>query len=210
MAASTASASLITSAPPPAAPGSRSAASPARDPNAATFEPLALKIQASGADAVFLGGLVSANGGKLIQTLRRFAGPQLAFLASDGFTPFDAVVRSAGRAAEGMTISVPGAPPSRLPAAGKDFASRLQKAIGGQPRPYTLLAAQAAELLLQAIAQSDGSRASVVAHLVPAQVRGGLLGNFTIDKNGDISLRTFSIYRIAGGKAHLFTVISPA
>jgi len=53
--------------------------------------------------------------------------------------------------------------------------------------PYTAYAAQAAEVLLSAIENSDGTRASVAKNLFGMQVTDGILGTFTIDDNGDIS-----------------------
>ena len=86
----------------------------------------------------------------------------------------------------------------QLPQAGRAF----MRAFGGPQRglsdhvfvPY---AAQAAEALLQAIAGSDGSRTSVIQQLRRITVRGGILGDFGFDSNGDISVSPIPVYRIA-------------
>ena len=54
-----------------------------------------------GADAVFLGGLVCENGGKLIKDLRSVLGNDVTLMSPDGFTPISAVVDGAGDASEG-------------------------------------------------------------------------------------------------------------
>src|SRR5919202_203866 len=88
---------------------------------ASSYTGLATKIKASGADAVFLGGLVCENGGKLIKDLRSVLGNNATLLAPDGFTPISEVVEGAGKAAEGMYVSVAGEPNEKLGSVGKKF-----------------------------------------------------------------------------------------
>ena len=59
-----------------------------------------------------------------------------------------------------------------------------------------LEAAQAAELVVQAIARSDGTRASVLRELKASHVRDGLLGSFRFDSNGDLTPAAVAIMRI--------------
>ncbi len=54
-------------------------------------------------------------------------------------------------------------------------------------------------MLLDAIARSDGSRASVVDELFRTKVRGGLLGSFGFDRNGDITESPVTILRVRTG-----------
>jgi ABC-type branched-subunit amino acid transport system substrate-binding protein len=61
-----------------------------------------------------------------------------------------------------------------------------------------LEAAQAAELVVRAIARSDGTRASVLEELQASRVRNGLLGSFRFDRNGDVTPATVPIVRITG------------
>ena len=61
--------------------------------------------------------------------------------------------------------------------------------------PSTVYAAQAAEILLDAIARSDGTRTSVISELFRTKVDNGLIGNFTFDENGDISESPITILR---------------
>lgn len=64
---------------------------------------------------------------------------------------------------------------------------------------FAIYAAQAAEVLLDAVASSDGSRPSVVEQLFATKVDDGILGSFVFDANGDISLNPVSIYRVEEG-----------
>ena len=63
----------------------------------------------------------------------------------------------------GPYLFVAGVPVERLGGPGRDFVRRFEESIGRSPHPYAVYAAQAAELLLDAVAHSDGSRAAVTA-----------------------------------------------
>ena len=69
--------------------------------------------------------------------------------------------------------------------------------------------ARAAEVLLDAIARSDGTRASVTAELFKTKIVNGILGSFSFDRNGDTTSGAVTIYRIVRGKPTVFKVIRP-
>lgn len=179
------------------------------DPKASSYEALANKIKAKGADGVFLGGLICENGGKLVKDLRAGLGSSVKIMAPDGFTPISAVVQGAGGAAENMTVSVAGLPNSSLKGAGKAFLAAFAKVVHKQADPYSVYAAQAAEVMYQAIAKSDGTRASVASNLFKTNVKNGILGTFRIDANGDTTSNPVTIYAIKGGKSTTYKVITP-
>jgi ABC-type branched-subunit amino acid transport system substrate-binding protein len=60
---------------------------------------------------------------------------------------------------------------------------------------YAAYAGQATEVLLDAIARSDGSRASVVKQLFSLRVRRGILGDFRFTPTGDITQQPITILR---------------
>jgi ABC-type branched-subunit amino acid transport system substrate-binding protein len=64
--------------------------------------------------------------------------------------------------------------------------------------------------MLDAIARSNGTRDSVRASLLATKVSNGLLGTFSIDRNGDTNAGTVTIYRIAGGNPKVARVLTPA
>jgi ABC-type branched-subunit amino acid transport system substrate-binding protein len=61
-----------------------------------------------------------------------------------------------------------------------------------------LESAQATELVLRAIARSDGTRQSVLAKLKASRVKNGILGSFRFDRNGDLTPAKMPIIRITG------------
>ncbi len=182
------------------------------DAKATSYEALALKIAKSGAQGVFLGGLICENGGKLIKDLRANA-PKVKILAPDGFTPISADVQTSGGKAEGMTVSVAGLPVSQLPPAGKAFgkqfcASAGAGCSGGEPDPYSVYAAAAAQVMVAAIAASDGTRASVADQLFKVSVP-TVLGTVKFNANGDVTSNPVTIYKVKGGKSTTYKVIVP-
>jgi branched-chain amino acid transport system substrate-binding protein len=180
------------------------------DKNASSYDAVATKIKQSGADAVFLGGIICNNGGKLIKDLRAGLGPNVTLFAPDGFTPIDAAtIKTGGTATEGMFITQPGIPSDQLSGAGKTFVTDFTKANGKEPDPYTNYAAQATDVLLTAIDEAKGERANVAEHLFGQDVKDGILGNFKIDENGDTTLGTVSVWQVKGQKGVFLKTITP-
>ena len=71
-----------------------------------------------------------------------------------------------GNTANGAYISYPGIPVKALKGAGAKFVAGFTKVNGGKlPDPYTAYAAQSAQVLLGAIAKSNGSRSDVSSKL---------------------------------------------
>jgi len=178
------------------------------DPKASSYEALADKIKGKGANGVFLGGIVCNNGAKLIKDMRAGLGAGAKIIGPDGFTPFSAVA-AAGPSAEGMLISVAGLPNEALGAGGKKFIKDFVKYQGRKPDPYAVYAAQTAVVLLDAIAKSNGTRSQVAANFFKTKITGGILGSFTIDKNGDTSIKGITIYKMTKGDGKTYATLYP-
>ena len=178
------------------------------DGKASSYEALAVKIKASGAQGVFLGGLICENGGKLIKDIVAGA-PGVKVLAPDGFTPISAVAQQAGSAAEGTYVSVAGLPNTALKGAGAAFIKNFTKADKRAPDPYSVYAAQAAEVMVGAIARSNGTRADIAKQLFKLKLPNSILGTVSFNANGDVTADPVTIYRIKGGKSTTFKVIVP-
>ena len=76
----------------------------------------------------------------------------------------------------------------------------------GSPEPTAIFGYEAMSLLLSAIerATDDGTRAAVRsqvrAALFDTRDRRSVLGTYSIDRNGDTTLRRYGVYGIAGGQ----------
>ncbi len=178
------------------------------DKKASSYESLASRISSSGADAVFLGGIVCNNGGKLIKDIKAGA-PNVQLLGPDGWTPISATIEGAGAAANSMYITQPGVPVDQLKGAGKEFVDGFTEAEGKAPNPYTAYAAQAAQVLLAAIEKGGTDRAAVSSALFETDVTDGIIGTFQIDENGDTTLGLVSVYQIKNGEETYVKSVTP-
>jgi branched-chain amino acid transport system substrate-binding protein len=102
-----------------------------------TYAPFAALVAEAHADVVYVSAAFDAAGnlGTLLADLRA-AAPGVRIVAPDGFSDFGLLRKVAGLAAEGMLISVPGAPNGRLSVTGKDFLAAFGKVVGERPQAY--------------------------------------------------------------------------
>jgi branched-chain amino acid transport system substrate-binding protein len=163
------------------------------DAKASSYEALGTAIKASGAQAVFLGGIACNNGAKLMQDIKA-ADPGVVLQMPDGFSDPNAN----GAVANGAFISVAGQPPSNLKGVGAAFVKSFGKQIGTTPNPYAAYGAQAMDVALNAIARGGGQRAATTKAVFGMTVTNGILGTFTINSAGDTNLTPITIYKQSG------------
>ena len=165
-----------------------------------TYAELASSVAAARPDVVYVVGLTQLNANTLIENLRAVLPAGVELIGPDSFAADD-IAQELGRAGEGMFVTVSGIPHDRLPPAGRRFVREfgrpadIEHGALGAPE-----AAQSAEVLLDAIARSDGTRASVVEELFATKVENGILGSFSFDRFGDIDPAPVGIYRFRGGR----------
>lgn len=159
------------------------------DSKATSYEAIGNRIKATNADSVYLGGIVCNNGAKLLKDLRAVLGSGPVFVGPDGWTPYSATL-AAGSAAQNMYVSYAGLPLEKLGPSGKKFIKAFSKYLhlkkGELPPPYAVYQAQGAQVMLEAIKRSNGTRAAVTSQLFKTRVVKGIMGTFHFDKNGDI------------------------
>jgi branched-chain amino acid transport system substrate-binding protein len=159
------------------------------DPKAASYESLFKKIQGSGADAVFLGGLIDENGAQVIKDKVAVLGDneKVKLFAPDGFTT-QQTIDEAKEAAAGMYMSVVGQPIDAFTGSAKEFADKFAADyLNGKPiDPYAIYGAAAADVVLTAIEQSDGTRGDIIAKMFAYKNDDSLLGAISFNEEGDI------------------------
>jgi branched-chain amino acid transport system substrate-binding protein len=159
------------------------------DPKASSYEAQMNQIKGTGAEAVFLGGLIDENGAQVIKDKVAVLGPNdgpVKLLTPDGFTQ-QSTIDETGPAARGMYMSIAGVPIDAFTGETKAYADALVAGplAGKSLDPYAIYGAQAAQIILDAIENSDGTRADVIAKMFETEVTDGLLGSFTFNENGD-------------------------
>ena len=177
------------------------------DPMADDYRPLVARIRATRPDTVFIAGIGGAP--ELVADLADGLGREVQLMAGDALEP-GSIVEAAGAGAEGLVISIAVLPNGDLPPAGRAFADEFAKRFSQRPCCFSIHDAQGTEMLLDAIARSGGDRARVAEAVMTAKVSGGLVGDFSIDRNGDTTLNRMGMYRIRAGRLRFETAITPA
>jgi branched-chain amino acid transport system substrate-binding protein len=182
------------------------------DANQPDYQSLFQAVAAKNPQAVFLGGLISLHGGQLIKDKVKVLGTndKVLLLGPDGFND-SATVTDAGAAAEGMYVTIGGQDPNALTnATGKAFVAAYKKTYKvDHLEAYTAYGAQAFLVLANAIAKSDGTRASITKGLYNVSFPKGVIGSFKIDSTGDPTLGGVTVDQYVGGQQKIITVINP-
>ena len=162
------------------------------------------KIKPSGADGVFLGGLICENGGKLIKDLR--AGARRERQDHRARRLHADLGRRRGRrapTAEGMNVCVAGLPNEQLKGSRQDVRRRLQRRrSAARRRTRTRSTPRRRPRCCSTRSSSPTARArrSPRSCSRPTSTN-GILGTFKIDENGDTTSNPVTIYKIKGGKS---------
>ena len=165
------------------------------DGEAAGYAALADRVARSGADGVLVGGDLYPGGGRLLKGLRARLGASVPIMAGEWFMPIPDLLDVAGSAARGLYVSTPFLPMDALRPNLSE--ARVARDLGDAANAESVThAVLAAEVVLQAIARSDGSRASVLRELRATRVAGGALGAFGFDRYGDITPASVAILRV--------------
>jgi len=118
-------------------------------------------------------------------------------LAPDGFTPFTEVDKAGTAATTGMFITVAGASADALAAEGgkgAEFVNAYKEKYGvTRVEPYTAYAAQAAQVLIDAIAAAGDDRQAVIDNILGSDID-GILGQFSINDEGDVNSGAITVY----------------
>jgi branched-chain amino acid transport system substrate-binding protein len=180
----------------------------AKQPN---YTALFQKIKGLGADCVYLGGIFDNNGGQLIKDKVAVLGDNTAvkLMGPDGFTGYPELNKLPE--GQGMYLSFPGLTNQDLRAQGGSAAKLLdayKAKYGSDPASsYALYGVAAVQVILEAIAKSDGTRASVNNQVfsgsgidIPADVS-AIGKEIKIDPaTGDVNVKDMTIEVIKGNE----------
>ena len=191
----------------------------AYDPKSPNFQATFTKIKNTNPDAVFIGGLIDENSGQLINDKVAVLGDnkKVLLMLPDGFTTDAVFQRSEGGTpnANGAFFTVAGVGIDKYKGAALKFIDGFKSELNGKPvDPYAILGAQAGQVLLDAIERSDGSRSSVIEEVFKTKIKDGLIGDFELNKNGDLTgangaALLYTVYVGEGGHLKTLTTTSP-
>jgi ABC-type branched-subunit amino acid transport system substrate-binding protein len=125
------------------------------------YAALTRRVRAAHPDGLVLCGLIDTDAAAVLRAVRPLLPADAPVVACDGLLPASLTFQRAGAAARGIHVTRSGLAVGSLPPSGRELARRL----GADTDVLAIYAAAATEALLDAIAASDGTRASVSAHL---------------------------------------------
>ncbi len=182
------------------------------DAKQTSYTALFQKIKAAGADCVFFGGIYDNNGGTLVKDAVAVLGDNASFfkMAPDGFSGYPDL--QGMPQAEGLHLSFAGKSLDGMVKGGGaagQFVADYKTKYGVDPASsYSIYGASAMQVILKAIAASDGTRKGVTAALLggsspvcltDAESITGV--GFCIDpKTGDVDKKSVTIQTMTGGK----------
>ena len=176
------------------------------DDKAPNYEALFTKIKATKPDMVYVGGIFDLNGGQLVKDKVKYLGDntKVKFMMPDGFTGYPDFL--ALPEAAGAYLSFTGLSIDQFPKGGaaEKFQADYLAEYGEAPTSsFSVYGAAAAQVLLAAIAKSDGTRKGVFEAMkgivVPASE--SVVGTeLRFDENGDIVSRDITILNVTDGK----------
>ena len=173
------------------------------DPQASNYTALMTQVKATGADGIFIGGVSTNNGGQLVKDKVSIVGDneKVKLMVADGFVLSTLFEEAGPDNVNGAFGSAPTKPPEQITGAGKDFFDAFQQSIpeGQTIQVYTIYAAAAAQVLLDAISRSDGTREDITTKMFETSLPDSVVGALDFDENGDPKAGTESIYSATGG-----------
>jgi branched-chain amino acid transport system substrate-binding protein len=173
------------------------------DKDAPNYTALMTQVKSTGADGIFIGGVSTNNGGQLVKDKVSVVGDneKVKLMVADGFVLSTLFEEAGPDNVNGAFGSAPTKPPEQITGAGKQFFTDFEPQIpeGQTIQVYTIYAAAAAQVLLDAISRSDGTREDVVAKLFETNLADSVVGPLEFDANGDPKAGTESIYSATGG-----------
>ncbi len=175
------------------------------DKNAANYRSLAQSAGAAGAECFLFSGITANNA---VQLYKDYAAaiPEAKLYGPDGVCESGFVDPGEGGipadVASRFQCTSPSLPPSELPPDGqafyKDYAAKYS---GETPDPYAIYGYEAMRLALDAIERSGtGEKEDILKALFETKDRPGVLGTYSIDKNGDTTLTDRSLESVEDGK----------
>jgi branched-chain amino acid transport system substrate-binding protein len=162
------------------------------------FGPTVTKIKASGADTVWFGGYYTEAG--LLTKQLRAANWDGNFVSGDGSNDPGFVENAGAEAAEGAYLTCPCAPSTG------DFLAKYKEINGQDPGTYSAEGYDAANVLLQGIADGNTDRESLL-EWVNNYDDEGLTKHVKFDETGEVAEVVIYAYTVKDGKIELDTEI---
>jgi len=169
----------------------------------------AADVAATGADAFLFAGDGQAGAARVFKAVGAVTTRMLLF-APSGVADESFLTTLTPAVGRRMRITTPTMPLRLLPGAARSFATKFRATFGREPDPGALLSYEATRVILDAIRRAGAKgnvRAAVIDAFFDTKDRESVLGTYSIDRFGDISLRGFAGNRVRGSRLVLDKVL---
>jgi len=175
------------------------------DKGAANYRSLAQKAKGAGADCFVYAGITANNA---VQLYKDFAAalPDAKLYGPDGVAESGFVDPKEGgipaNVASRMKVTVATLAPDQYPPQGQEFFKAYSQKYGeANPDPYAIYGYEAMNLAVDAIKRSKtGEKPDIIKALFATKDRQSVLGTYSIDKNGDTTLKDYGSYTVKNGE----------
>ena len=172
--------------------------------------PLLTKIGDSGADLVYMGGVVETGAPGIIRQMREagLVAPRVRFMGPDGLLQ-DTLLKDAtcdAAIATELRVTIPGLPFEKMTGVGSRTYADYKSRFGAEPTAFALYAAEAARVAIDGIrrAAAELDRASTVTDkrdavrnaIAATRNFDGVYGTWSFDRNGDVDHDTTSGFKV--------------
>ena len=164
---------------------------------------IAARVRRSRAGALIFAGYDIGSPADLLDDVHR-ARPAMPLIGSDGVADGDLLAGVSRAARRKLRVMGPTLAPAAYPAAAQPVLQALRARHGEEPDPYALHGYEAMSLVLDAMNRAGpeaGDRGAVLEQIRRTENRDSVLGRYSIDRNGDATLRTYGVYRVGSGGA---------
>jgi branched-chain amino acid transport system substrate-binding protein len=185
------------------------------DPTAANFRSYAATIKSQGADCFFFAGITSNGATQIVKDVNA-ALPKAKIFGGDGVCSSSWTEASAGGVPASidplMECTVATQDLNAYPG-GKSFLAAYKAAYGtADPDPYAIYGYAVMQLALKTIAglgANGDDKADVIKALFATKSTTSVLGDYGFDKNGDTTLKSYGVYKVAGGVPVFYETVTP-
>ena len=173
-------------------------------------KPVLTKIRASGADLVYLGGVIETGAQVIIRQMKEvgLTAPRTRFLGPDGLLEEELLKGATCDAAMAtdMRVTFAGLPFEKMRGLGAKTYETYKSKFGKEPTSYALYAAEGTRVIIDAIKRSapqiekakdvTEKREAVRKAIASTKNFDGINGKWSFDENGDVDYDTMSGFKV--------------
>jgi branched-chain amino acid transport system substrate-binding protein len=164
-------------------------------------KPILTKIRATGADLVYMGGVVETGAQTIIRQMKDLGmvAPKVKFMGPDGLYQEELLKAATCDAAMAtdMHISFASLPFEEMKGKGAEIYKLYKERFKIEPTSYALYSWEAAEVTIDAIKRAGAKdREKIRAAIAATKDFNGLNGKWSFDKDGDTTLEVMSGFKV--------------